>query len=313
MDLEDFAQKQTILIINFVILILRMTQKQVDLHWFLEEERHHFVEEEKEKLDYQECLHTGGMDYPFSMVHIPKNPLQKTMESLEKELNQNIYSSDNVIKKIPKKEIKQVRSTNNYSVTKVKARNFLTNVSYNRVKETDFQNRSFVIDCYSFIILYLNPFYLERKFENSIDRDYVNAMWNLMMPATLYNFIYQEENFKTLNKLKLKFQDTNEIIKTFLDDNSQLEILKDYLIKYAKSYQFLYGNLFPKYFARIDDYGIESKTSFDNFYKSYLSQKNIFEWQQNSFFNVQNKNENNSTPLNLKNLMKLKKKKTKQQ
>ena len=221
------------------------------------------------------------------------------MESLEKKLNQNIYSSDNVIKKIPKKEIKRVRSTNNYSATKVKVRNFLTNVSYSRVKEADFQNRSFVIDCYSFIILYLNPFYLERKFENSIDRDYVNAMWNLMMLATLYNYICQEEKFQTLNKLKLKFQDTSKIIKTFLDDNSQLEILKDYLIKYAKSYQFLYGNLFPKYFARIDYYGIESKTSFDNFYKSYLSQKNIFEWQQNSFFNVQNKNENNSMPLNL--------------
>ena len=202
-------------------------------------------------------------------------------------------------KKIPKKEIKQAHSTNNCSVTKVKARNFLTNVLHNRVKETDFQNRSFVIDCYSFINLYLNPFYLERKFENSIDRDYVNIMWNLMMPAALYNFIYQEENFKTLNKLKLKFQDTNEIIKTWLHDNSQLEILKDYVIKYAKSYQFLYGNLFPKYFARIDDYGIESKTNFDHFHKSHLSQKNVFEWQQNSFFNVQNKNENNSALLNL--------------
>ena len=156
------------------------------------------------------------------------------MESLEKELNQNIYSSNNVIKKIPKKKkIKRVHSTNNYSAAKVKARKLLTNVSHNRVKEADFQNRSFVIDCYSFKILYLYPFYLERKFKNSIDRDYVNAMWNLMMPATLYNFIYQEENFKTLNKLKLKFEDTSEIIKTFLDDNSQLEILKDYLIKYA--------------------------------------------------------------------------------
>ena len=270
-----------------------MTQKGVEV------ELKHRLEAEQlaEYQGYLEWLETAP-GYPRATAHIP-NPLQKTMESLKKELNQNIYSNDNVIKKIPKKEIKQVRSTNNYSVTKVKARNFLTNVSYNRVKETDFQNRSFVIDCYSFIILYLNPFYLERKFENSIDRDYVNAMWNLMMPPALYNFVYQEENFKTLNKLKLKFQDTNEIIKTFLDDNLQLEILKDYLIKYAKSYQFIYGSLFPKYFARIDDYGIESKTNFDNLYKSYLSQKNFFEWQQNSFFNVQNKNENNSTLLNL--------------
>ena len=125
-----------------------MTQKQVDLHQFLEEERRHFVEEEKEKLDYQGCLQTGGVGYPISTAHIPKNPLQKTMESPEKELNQNIYSSDNVIKKNPKKEITRVCSTNNYSATKVKARNFLTNVSYDRVKEADFQNRSFVIDCY---------------------------------------------------------------------------------------------------------------------------------------------------------------------
>ena len=101
-----------------------MTQKQVDLHRFLEEERRRFGEEEKEKLDYQECLQTGGTGYPISTVRIPKNPLQKTMESLEKELNQNIYSRNNVIKKIPEKEITQVRSINNYSVTKVKARNF---------------------------------------------------------------------------------------------------------------------------------------------------------------------------------------------
>ena len=90
---------------------------------------------------------------------------------------------------------------------------------------------------------------MERKFENSIDRDYVNAMWNLMMLPALYNFIYQEENFKTLNKLKLKFQDTKEIIKTFLDDNSQFEILKDYLIKYAKSYQF-FMEIYFRYILR---------------------------------------------------------------
>ena len=122
-----------------------MTQKQVDLHQLLEEERRRLAEEEKEKLDYQECLQTGGTGYPILTAHIPKDPLQKMMESLEKELNQNIYSNDNVIKKIPKKEIKQVRSTNNYSVTKVKARKFLTNVSYNRVKETDFQNRCLLL------------------------------------------------------------------------------------------------------------------------------------------------------------------------
>ena len=89
----------------------------------------------------------------------------------------------------------------NYSPTKVKARNFLTNVSYNRIKNSDFGNRSFIIDCYSFILLYLNPFYLERKFENNLDREFVNVAWCLLIPSDFYNFISQLENFETLNTL----------------------------------------------------------------------------------------------------------------
>ena len=41
------------------------------------------------------------------------------------------------------------------------------------------------------------------------------------------------------------------------------------------------------------------KTAFDNQYKIYLSQKNVYEWQQqNTFFPPQVQNENN-TPVNL--------------
>ena len=68
------------------------------------------------------------------------------------------------------------------------------NVSYNRIKDSNCQNKSFVIDCFSFILLYLNPFYLERKFETIIERDYVNLIWSYMMSKTLYNFICMEDN-----------------------------------------------------------------------------------------------------------------------
>ena len=174
---------------------------------------------EKEKKDYQdylECLQsTPG--YPITTVHI-LNQLQKTMDGLQKELNRDFSSSDNVIELIPKKRMQKYV---NYSSTKVKARNFLANVSYNRIKNSDFQNRSFIIDCYSFILLYLNPFYLERKFENILDREYVNVVWCLLLSNDFYNFISETENFKTLNKLKLKFQDANEIVKVFPDDQKQ--------------------------------------------------------------------------------------------
>ena len=83
-----------------------MTQKQVDLQKFLEEAQK----------DYLDSLETM-QGFRMSTAHIP-NPLQKTMESLEKELNQDIYSSDNAIDNtIAKKEKKQL--LNKYSSTKV--------------------------------------------------------------------------------------------------------------------------------------------------------------------------------------------------
>ena len=60
--------------------------------------------EAKELAEYQnhlECLQTTP-GYPRATAHIP-NPLQKTMEELEKQLNQDFSSSDNVIKKNSKK------------------------------------------------------------------------------------------------------------------------------------------------------------------------------------------------------------------
>ena len=110
------------------------------------------------------------------------------------------------------------------------------------------------------------------------------------MPETLYNFICKDENVKTLNKIKIKLPHAIEIINLFIEDESigtqeqQFNTLKEFLIKNAKIYQFIFGNLFPKYFARIDDYGIQSKTAFNFHYRNYLAQKNVFEWQQKNSF-----------------------------
>ena len=182
-----------------------------------------------------------------------------------KELNQNIFSDDKAIK--------------GYNNTKVKARNFLTNVSYNRITATDYRNKNFVIDCFTFMILYLNPFYLERKFETNIERDFVNVLWTFLMPSKLYNHITENDNMKTLNKIKIKYQDAKNIMITFLfNDPSNLKVLSDFLEKNATLYQFLFGNLFPKCFCRINDYGINAKTLFNTYYHNFIVQKNI-NWQ----------------------------------
>ena len=195
-----------------------------------------------------------------------------------KELNQNIFSNDKAIK--------------SYNSSKIKARNFLTNVSYTRIATVDYKNQSFVIDCFTFIILYLNPFYLERKFETIVEREFVNVLWTMLMPANLYNHITRDDNMKTLNKIKVKYQDAKDIMIAFLfNDPANIIILSGFLEKNAILYQFLFGNLFPKCFCRINDYGINAKTLFNSYYHNFKIQKNIIEWEDKQQQQQQQKQE----------------------
>ena len=190
------------------------------------------------------------------------------MSQLQDELNRDIFIDDKAIK--------------NYSSTKIKARNFLTNVSYNRITTVDYKNKNFVIDCFTFLILYLNPFYLERKFESSTEREFVNVLWMFLMPSNLYNFINQNENMTTLNKINIKYVDVKKMILEFLQyDQGNLKVLSDYLEENGILYQFLYGNLFPKCFSRINDYGVRAKTLFNTYYQNFIIQKNVINWQNN--------------------------------
>ena len=252
-----------------------MTQAQVDFQKLLNlEQERHLQEEEKESKEAIKILET----IPF--------PLEKTMTELQSELNQDIFSDDKAIKK-------------GYNSTKIKARNFLTNVSYNRIKAADFKNKGFVIDCFTFLLLHLNPFYLERKFETEIEREFVNTLWTFLMPSNLYNYICQNENMKTLNKIKIKYQDAKDILLDFLESNNNdgFNVLSNFLEKNAILYQYLYGNLFPKCFSRVNDYGIRAKTLFNTYYTNFNVQKNIIEWQNN---NLKMKDENSeTTPINM--------------
>ena len=190
------------------------------------------------------------------------------MSQLQNEPNQDIFLNDKAIKK--------------YNNSKVKARNFLSNVSYNRITKLDYKNENFVVDCFTFLILYLNPFYLERKFESNVEREFVNVLWLFLMPNNLYNYIHQNDNMTTLIKLKVKYPDAKKIILDFLKhDQGNLKVLSDYLEKNGILYQFLYGNLFPKCFCRVNDYGVKAKLLFNTYYQNFNVQKKVINWQNN--------------------------------
>ena len=148
------------------------------------------------------------------------NPLKNVLMNIKKdrELTQNFFLDDkvNYEKIIPRKEMKKSRNCNskNYSPTKVKVQNFLTNISYNRLKNVGFNNASFIIDCYTYILLNLNPFFLERKLDDNIDRDYVLTLWNYLIPCKFYIYICRNDDFIELNKLSLKYQNAYNFFDT---------------------------------------------------------------------------------------------------
>ena len=79
--------------------------------------------------------------------------------------------------------------------------------------------------------------------------------------------------------MKLKFQETSEIVKTYADDLIGYQQLQTSFKQNAKVIQYAYANLFLRYFCWIDDYGVGCKLEFDSVYKQYLAQKNVLNWQ----------------------------------
>ena len=121
------------------------------------------------------------------------------------------------------------------------------------------------------------------------------------MPNNLYDYISLKDNVETLNKIKIKYQDAKEIILRFTQQNNgNIDVLSEFLEKNAILYQFLYGNLFPKCFSRINDYGIKAKTSFNSYFEKFNIQKKVLNWHDN---NLQIKEEpqeyDNGSPINL--------------
>ena len=83
-----------------------MTQKGVEeeLKRLLVEKDKEIAEKEKEIADYQDHLECLQWAPGYPTADIP-NSLQKTMDGLQKELNQDFSSNDNVVKLIPKKKM----------------------------------------------------------------------------------------------------------------------------------------------------------------------------------------------------------------
>ena len=105
------------------------------------------------------------------------------------------------------------------------------------------------------------------------------------MPSGFYLFISRSENFLVLNKILLKYQTVAEIVSKFANEGGPLQ-LKQFFKQNAFTYQFVYSTLFPKYFCRIDDQAIQSKSSFQLAFTNYKAQKNGYNINLQQILNI---------------------------
>ena len=66
-----------------------------------------------------------------------------------------------------------------YSTTKAKARNLLTNLSYTRWNNEDFNKTTFAIDILTYFLQYLNLSGLDRKLDTEDERNQVKFIWEV--------------------------------------------------------------------------------------------------------------------------------------
>ena len=73
-----------------------------------------------------------------------------------------------------------------YTTTRIKSRNFLSNISYVGINKEDFYNQNFVFDIYALMTTNLNPFSLDRKLSDQNKHEW--STWS-GKNACLANFI----------------------------------------------------------------------------------------------------------------------------
>ena len=140
---------------------------------------------------------------------------QKDMETLEHLYRK--YRKSARPKCFSKKKMKRRKG---YSNMKVKTRNLLTNVSYRRFKQSDFNKSGFIIDILSFSLQNFNPINLDRKLDTEKERYMVKFLWDEPIPHEFISYIYKQHNITQLSRPNLTYQKVNNIIKEYLVENN---------------------------------------------------------------------------------------------
>ena len=129
---------------------------------------------------------------------ISSNELKEKLNSLIQEtMIENFFSDNKASQK--KKEILEKTPLKPYNMARIKARNYLTNISYKGVTKEDLFNGNFVFDVSVLLANNLNPFSAKRKVQEKRNQDMIYMLWDECVPMKFYRYICGSENFTYLN------------------------------------------------------------------------------------------------------------------
>ena len=90
--------------------------------------------------------------------------------------------------------------------TRIKSRNFLSNISYVGINKEDFYNENFIFDFYLLVTKNLNPLSLDRKLNDKNKHKMIYMLWKEYMPQRFYQHICKKKNFLYLNAKNVRFR-----------------------------------------------------------------------------------------------------------
>ena len=208
-------------------------------------------------------------------------PYPEEEENIEEESQMEILQQSNLPEKsqdffptersiVKRHKIRYTATRIKHSPTRVKSRNFLSNISYTGISKGDFYNENFILDVYILLVKNLNPFSLQRKTYDKLKHEMVHMLWRECIPTEFYRYICQDENFKYLNGQDVSQPGVLEIVGTFIDQHkNNLRMLQKNHANYKGIFQYVYSHVFPEIYSTTEKRRIDLKSNFHILFKSY--------------------------------------------
>ena len=103
-----------------------------------------------------------------------------------------------------------------YTTTRIKSRNFLSNISHDGINKEDFCNKNFIFDVCLLVTKNLNPFSLDRKLNHKNKHEMIYMHWKECMLQRFCQHICKAKHFLYLSGKNVLQPKVSETISEFL-------------------------------------------------------------------------------------------------